>query len=228
MHHYIYDMRLRFVPLLLLMINVLSSSNAQRLDLFTSETDKIWNKGVAERVPYKETTGYFDYVGTDTKADTIVDGKPYYFLYFKVPYDVNEIGVRFITPVPTYAFGEPGDFETESYLSNKNDNSYFDPYVILESWEDSTTDTPSQFFPHWQVLGKNDDSDEVLAQPSGKRNNALLRVYADTYPFGIYRVRFAAAKKSEMHGTYLVHLATIPGIKRMKAGRTLKELEIER
>lgn len=217
-------MKLRFAYLLILITSI---SNAQRLDLFTSETDKIWNKGVAERVPYKGTTGYYDYMPMDAVPDTIVDGKPSYFLYFNIPYEVNEIGVRFITPVPSYAFAVAGDVVTETFESNKNDKSYFDPYMQLEQWRDHTTDTAAQFIPHWQVLRKNDDSDEVIAQPSGKFTNALLRVYAGMYPPGIYRLCFFAVKKSIMQGTYLVHVGTVPGVKRMKMGRSIKALETE-
>jgi len=209
---------------------VTSCMYAQRLDLFTAESGKIWHNGVAERVPYNQTTGYFDFIATDTQPDTMVDGKPSYFLYFLVPYDVTEIGIRFITPVPGYVYSETGDIVTESFESNKNNKDFFDPYIELEQWVDSTYDSTTHyiFIPHWQKIAKNDDSEEVISQPSGKRSNALLRVYSGPYPPGVYRMCFSAVKKSIMQGTYLVHLATIPGIKRMKVGRTLNELKTER
>ena len=191
----------------------------QRLNLFTSATGMPENGDV---IPYDHVAGYFDAILNDQPADS-TDGKHnFYFLYFYVPVEVNEIGIRLISPVPAYASPQPGDFETDAYESRKKQETYFNPGFVLEQRIVMNVESKEEIT--WVPIGKNNDSDELLAQPNGKHTNALLRVHDTVYPAGIYRVRFFSEMDKDISASYLIQAGTVPAIKRMKLSRSLSGL----
>jgi len=214
---YFYSMKLLLS--LLSFVIVSQYASAQRLDLFNSHG--------TEKTPYSKTCSFYDFLPEGNSADSTIDRQAYYFLYFELPFDVSEIGVRLISPVPSYSFAEAGDKVTDAFENNKKSTEYFNPWIALEKrvTTDSTgTELP---FPIWQIFAKNDDSEELISQPSGSNSNSLVRVYFETYTSGIYRIRFKASQKRIAEGSYLVQIGTTPGVKRLKVSRTIKGLAEE-
>lgn len=202
--------------------------SAQRLDPFLSETGKLQGRGEQmESLAYPHVAGYYDYLDADQLADTVIAGNPYHFLYFRIPFDVSEIGIRMFSPVPANVFADVGDFETPAFESNRKNNLFFDPSIVLEQWQVLPDDSTGKTRSGWKAIGKNDNSTELLSQPSGKFNNALLRIHSGPYPSGIYRLRFADLKNKVPEGTFLLQFGTIPGIKRLKVRETQAGLDVE-
>ncbi len=192
----------------------------QRLELFTSHSGQIVTNGLSERVPYGETTGYFDFLPGDQDPDSMLIRQPTYFVYFKLPYEVTELGIRFISPVPPYAFAEAGDIVTELYELNKNSKLYFNPSIAVEQFIPASDTLPAT----WEELGRNEDSGEVMQQPNGKATNALLRLYSHPFPMALYRVRITSGDKTIPQGSFLMQIGTLPGLKRMTLSRNPAEL----
>lgn len=214
-------MKYPFLTIIIILLCVSAESFSQRLDFFTSQTGNAMITGSEDKVPYEETAGFFDYIPEGASADSVIDGQPVYFIYFKIPFEVHEIGIRLISPVPPYAFAEAGDEVTEAYETNKKSTGYFNPLITLESGIADDKDIRAGEIKSWEPLGKNDDSLELMAQPNGKRTNSLLRVYQGPYPAGIYRIKFSGVKNETTTGSYLMQLGTIPGIKRIKMSRKM-------
>src|SRR5689334_5565855 len=128
-------MRLPLIFTAFLLLFIAENSFCQRLDPFTSESGKVAFKGKMERVPYEHTAGYYDFLPPEQDPDTVIDGMPFHFLYFRIPVEVTEIGVRMISPVPDNTFGGVGDFVTPSYESNKKSKVFFDPWITIEQWQ---------------------------------------------------------------------------------------------
>jgi len=191
---------------------------SQRLDFFTRH-NSINGNGV-EKVPYDETCSFYDLLQDGQSPDSISNGQSFYYVYFRIPYEVIEIGARMMSPSPAYAFAGPGDIVTEAFESTKKRDNYFNPWMALEYGvlADSSGKGP---ITSWQQLGKNDDNPELMAQPSGKQTNSLIRVFAGPYPAGIYRIKFKSGEKGIPVGSYLLQVGSEPGVKRLKMSRTL-------
>ena len=183
-----------------------STTNAQRLDKFASN-GKV----------YKPVITYFGYINSETIPDETINGKTFYYLYFKIADTVPEIGVRIISPVPVVVMPDEGDLVAENYYDNEHDkNNYFDTWVAIERAMDVK---PEHFSKpdstiKWLQLGFNDDSQELFPQPNGKYYNSLLRIKTKPddatkiFPPGLYRIRFSDNKNMQMKGGFVVQLGT--------------------
>ncbi|CAN5432945.1 hypothetical protein BH11BAC2_BH11BAC2_00060 [soil metagenome] len=217
-------MNIRQIILPVLAVLISSSGMAQRLELFTSESGKIVNEGKVQRIPYPRTTGFYDYISTTEKADEVFDSHQYFFIYFIVPIDVEEIGMRLISPVPNYVFADAGDVETDAFLQNTSRrDTFFDPWIGLDRadvpYEEGTFNAGVKV-ERWIKLGFSEDSHETIAQPTGKFTNPVLRISGKTFPAGLYRARISCLKKGNPIGSYVLQLGLIPGIKGIKMSRT--------
>lgn len=221
---YIHFMKVIYSLVLTVFILFPGMGLSQRLDPFTSHTDQNSDKGAAERIPYTATTGFYDFISDGQLPDSVVNGQPYYYVYFRIPLEVTEIGVRMISPVPSYVYPDAGDVVTDTYESNKKSAAYFNPFLFLEQGVPGNATNLSFQMDKWELLEKNDDHSELMAQPSGKNTNSLLRVFAGPYPPGIYRIKFRASEKNVPQGSYLIQFGCIPGVKRMKISRTAEGL----
>ena len=183
-----------------------STANAQRVDKFASN-GKV----------YKPLITYFGYINPESMPDEILNGKNFYYLYFKIADTVPEIGVRIISPVPTVLMPDKGDLVAENYFDNEKDKThYFDTWIAIERAIDlnqkdfSKSDTTIK----WIQLGFNDDSSELFPQPNGKYNNSLLRLKTKPddatkiAPPGLYRLRFTDNKNRQMFGSFVIQLGT--------------------
>lgn len=214
------DFMLRFRMMKLLrpvyffiLIATADSGFAQRLIPFTSILNRAENNGRPEPVPYGRTTGFFDCLEPGIQADTMMDGKKWLFIYIQIPAEVQEIGIRFISPVPQNHFPNTGDIVSGRYFPEKGKSAWFNPYMILEQWVAAESDSSVSIIPGWRVLDTNDDSDDAPSQPDGKNHNSVIRVIRGPYPAGTYRVRFGAADTGQPRGCFLLQTGTIPAMK---------------
>lgn len=190
-----------------------SPTTAQRLDLFTS----LGSQGsiTGDVTPYPAVSAIYDYISEAEQPDTVIEGQPWYFVYFQLPFEVNEIGVRMLVPVPDYVFAEAGNVVTEAFENNKQRTKYFNPFIVLEKRVQDTVDV-TKFY--WEEVAKNDDSESVIAQPDGKFGNSLIQI-TGMFEAGTYRVKFRGENKKVVEGTYLMQFGFLPKVRRLNISR---------
>ncbi len=201
---------------------------SQRLDLFGAENGKYLRNGVERRIAYAGIISWFDYAEKDSISNDSLNGQPVHFLYFYLPDSTSELGIRLISPVPEKVFPEGGDFATEIFWKNKNKKeSYFDPEIILQQAIGINFPLDSSLKENeivWIDLGKNDNSEELIPQPNGLRNNSLVRVLKSNslkLDRGLYRIAFKSAKNKAIQGSYIIQIGALVPLKGMKIFTTL-------
>ena len=217
---------LKKLCLVILIIAIGTSLNAQKLDKFGADMAKKSVMGKEVRVPYTDLITYYGYVKPGSTPDEVKDGKKYYYLYLWIPAAAPEIGVRMASPVPEKMV-EPGkeDIVSPDYTANMADTkNYFDTWISLEraGGVNSTADIAEKAkSAKWSRYDQNDDSGEMPAQPSGSMYNSLMRVTSDisnpvkALVTGLYRVGFTTYKTGEVQGSFIAQIGApikLPGV----------------
>jgi hypothetical protein len=211
--------RVLLFVLQMLLISCLYSS-AQRLSPFTSILNSAENNGKPELMPYGRTISFFDCLEPGIKADTVMDGKKWFFIYFQLQSEVQEIGIRFISPVPIEHFPFPGDVVTGAYDSLSQSKGWFDPVIMLQQDAISHgSDSTNQMLTGWKTLASNNDSEDAPPQPDGKNSNAVVRIINGPYTSGRYRILFGPATSREPLGCFLLQLGTFPALREISVFR---------
>jgi len=205
-----------------------ASYSGSSLPIFGAETGAQSTPLGIIRAPYVDLYNYFGYVKPGTLPDALVNGKKTFYLYLWVPLANPEIGVRMISPWKP-AYKKPAytntDFQSSNWSEGTNDlSNYFDTWISLErsTIADASQITSSSIAAaQWFSYGFNDDSSELPAQPSGAKNNSVLRVVSTpsdplrALTRGLYRVGFTTFKPGDVQGTFLLQIGSlirIPGL----------------
>lgn len=204
---------------------MIGSTYAQKVEKFKADLGKKSVAGKEVRIPYTSTIGYYGYVKPGSEADEVKDGKKMYYVYLWIPAAAPEVGIRMISPVPSSLKPEEGDFVAPAYTENASDTkSYFDTWVTLEKAEGvlSGADIETKGkTAKWNSFGSNDDSSELLPQPSGSKYNSVLRVTSEVsnplkaLTTGLYRIGFTTYKKGEVQGSFYAEVGApikLPGV----------------
>ena len=185
---------------------------SQRLDKFSYES-----AGTDYKITYAKVVTYFGYIEPGSKPVEIINGKNFYYLYFRISDTIPEMGVRIISPVPYVVMPDRGDLVSDNYFDNEKDKTnYFDPWIAIER---AAGFTQNNFLKNdtsvkWLLIDFNDDSSELSAQPSGKSYNALLRIKPKQKDLshqlipGLYRIAFTDDKKGIVKGSFVIQLGT--------------------
>ena len=210
---------------------------AQRLNLFCSQQDTANITIKKNNIPYSQVVSYYGYLDSSWAAVDTLAGIKVYYLYFNLPRSTGEIGLRMFSPVPEYAFPDKGDIVAKGYYDFiKTNKGYFDPWITFEHQVELKSSTPSDSIKQkkeWITFGENDDNEELLAQPSGKKTNALVRINSDTTQFfktldaGLYRVGISSLKDTLITGSFVLQIGTSVIQPKMKITRTETELLIK-
>ncbi len=206
---------LKFLISIIILLSNAAPAFTQRLELFTSASGNSSLNGV-DKVPYPSVSALFDFIEENAVPDTLIDKQPWYYVYFKVPYEVTEIGIRMISPVPSYYFAEAGNIVTAAFEANAKTTKYFNPWIAIEKKVQDTTDTSKYI---WEMLGKNDDSEVVIAQPDNRKTNSLIQLTGGPYSPGIYRVKLRGENYKLCFGSYLMQFGFLPEVKRLQISR---------
>ncbi|MFH0866919.1 MAG: LipL32 family surface lipoprotein [Bacteroidota bacterium] len=214
---------------------IYAEAQTQRLNVFGAELGKTERNGQDLRYPYSDSKCYFGFIDSTWKVSDTAAGKNFYYLYFFLPQETEEIGIRLMSPVSPVIFPDKGDVvEKEYYEYRKTNGNWFDPWIALErqvSINDSTE--KDSFKNEWIMLGGNDDNDELFAQPSGKNNNALFRIVSDTLqPYkkleaGLYRIVITSMKDEKFEGSFIVQIGAAIKLNGLKISRTLSEISAQ-
>lgn len=219
------------LPLALLLIGAIFTTNAQKLKKFGSSIEKkIGPKTI--KVPYTDSIKYCGFAA-EGNEDEVKDNKKFYYIYVWVPLAAPELGVRMISPVKDKI---KGAIESQSYLENQGSDEFFDTYITLERSDIVSKDgitAEAAKNANWTTFESNDDSSEMPKQPSGNSYNSLLRYKSDmsnptkSIVAGLYRIGFTTYKTGEVKGTFMAEVAApikIPGVVMAK---TIDELNAQ-
>jgi hypothetical protein len=185
---------------------------AQRLSPFEAVTLNAAAGSGGDRLPYEKTISFFGFISDSSHVDTILDDKPVYYHYLFLPGDVDELGIRLISPVPELFFADRGDIESEEFISkNQSDKSkWFDAAIRLEKIDINTTD-PSE---SGKIIAINYKSKDVPGLPNSKSDNPLIRIINDSVTEGFYRIAVINEISEQTRpGSYVIHIGTVPGMR---------------
>jgi hypothetical protein len=206
-------MKSPFLPLLFLFL-CSSLSNAQRLSLFGSETNKRVYGEQVNRNPYDASLSYFECIDQGNTFVVKENGKEFYTLYFFIEDTLTEVGFRVLSPVPELTSPNKGHLATEDFYNSKNKSKGFNSLVRiskaagLEKRNELLNDKSE---PSWKLMGENDDSKEMdnpknsLIRIVNGKNNIFL------WP-GLYRIQISTSEKEEFIGSFLLQTGTIPAV----------------
>lgn len=206
-------MKSSFLPLLFLFL-CSSHSNAQRLSLFGSETNKRVYGEQVNRNPYDASLSYFECIDPGNAFVVKENGMEFYTLYFFIEDTLTEAGFRVLSPVPELTSPNKGHLATEDYYNSKNKNKGFNSLVRIskaDGLEKRNELLNDKSEPSWKLMGENDDSKEMdnpknsLIRIVNGKNNIFL------WP-GLYRIQISTSEKEELIGNFLLQTGTIPAV----------------
>ena len=191
-------------------------SSAQRLERFGSNG-----------ISYTVIKTLYGTVPTHNISSVFANDTFTYFIFLWIPDSIKEIGIRMLSPVPELAMPDQGEMETPDYAERAGTKKFFDPFIFLEQAQDASA--PEDAFAknktlHWKMLGQNDNSTDVTAQPTGEKKNSLLRLYDAPeknirLTRGLYRVCFRGYRGKQPAGTFLLQVGIyemMPGLRLYK------------
>lgn len=226
---------IRDIILLLLFFLMFMQVYAQRLSVFGAELGKKERNGLDLRYPYSDTKCYFGFIDSTWEVSDSAAGKHFYYLYFNLPQKSAEMGIRMMSPVSPVIFPDKGDVVQGEYFEyRKLNNDWFDPWIALERricYNDSLNEDSVKY--DWIMLGSNDDNEEIFAQPSGKKNNSLIRIISDTLQAykeleaGIYRIAITSIKEENFNGSFLVQIGAAIKLNGLKISRIPTEIPLD-
>lgn len=224
-----FPFKVKHAHLVLCLILILFSKiniQAQRLSGFESATNFLLKNNVKRYTSYTDLKTYYGYY-----EDTLANSKPAekkfeQHIYFSLSKDVNELGLRIISPVPTNTSPGKGDVVSDRYTIHENEKlNYFDPFLKLY-WADDNQVTDANYRNgeniSWLLIAENDNNNELEYQPSGNKNNALIRRYdtknnqAKICKAGLYKIVISNSDTVNKTGSYFLQVGCneeIPAIK---------------
>lgn len=151
-------------------------ASGQRMGPFCSFSVNSDNNGNVTIGPYVGSVRYFGFFEEEEYIDESGEQEYRYYFYFTLPESTTEIGARAVSPIPTTIMPSRGDQVAVNYFENEsNKQDFFDPVIVIEKCVNDANGNS-----YWVELGKNDNSDELPAQPTGERKNACVRVASDS------------------------------------------------
>lgn len=193
-----------------------STSDAQRLAPFGSETNTREYGERINRSPYDATVSYFECIDSGNAFVVKENEKEFYTLYFFIDDTLSEIGVRVLSPVPALTSPNKGHIATEEFYISKNRNKGFNSWVSLNKAIAIINRNDLPVFkkePDWLLIGENDDSKEM-----DNPKNSLFRIVNGKNNIylspGLYRIRISSSEKDKekLIGSFLLQMGTIPAV----------------
>jgi hypothetical protein len=161
------------------------------------------------KIGYTHIRNYYGFIESDSRPDTVIQGKEVYFLYFHLNDTLPDLGLRIVNPVPALCMPSTGDAVSDNYYAHEQDKSgRFNTWMALER-----EDAPSE----WRQIEFNDDGKEApeatnsIIRIDDKKNYRLVP--------GNYRVVITSSKKEKLAGGFLVQSGSYGNIKSMNFSR---------
>lgn len=200
---------------LLLVILLLSNTSfAQRTNPFLSITGTRGYPAIQQAVPYEKARTYFDYIDSSNVTIYKVEEQNTFSLYFFIENPLQELGLRFISPLPESFSPNKGDQVTYSF-ENADEPKVkgFNASIALNRIEINNTDT--NFI---QLI------DETPLKFK-ERNNQTFRITDKNFKPGWYQLQIISKEKEFPFGYFALQIGSIPVIKFPELFKSLSDVK---
>ncbi len=206
-------MRKLFLVLLIL-LNVGPNVIAQRTNPFLSITGSRGYPAIQQAVPYEKARTQFDYIDSSNVTIYKVEGQNAFSLYFFIENPMQELGLRFISPLPESFSPNKGDQLTYLFENaNAPKSKGFNASIALNRIEINNTDT--------NFIQLTDETPLKFKE----RNNPTLRITDKNFKPGWYQLQIIPKEKEIPFGYFGLQIGSIPVMKFPELFKSLSEVK---
>jgi hypothetical protein len=206
-------MRKLFLVVLIL-FNVGLNVFAQRTNPFLSITGTRGYPAIQEAVPYEKAPTLFDYIDSSNVTIYKVEEQFAFSLYFFVEYPLQELGLRFISPLPESFSPNKGDQVTYLFENaNAPKSKGFNASIALNRIEINNADTI--------VIQLTDETPLKFKE----RSNQTIRITDKNFKPGWYQLQIISKEKEIPFGYFALQIGSIPAMKFPELFKSLSEVK---
>jgi hypothetical protein len=204
----------KFIFILLVLVNLNSHLFAQRTNPFLSITGTRGYPSIQQAVPYEKARTQFDYIDSSNVTIYNVEGQSAFSLYFFIDNPLQELGLRFISPLPESFSPNKGDqvtylFENASAPKSKG----FNASIALNRIEINNADT--------NFIQLKDESPLKFKE----RNNPTIRITDKNFKPGWYQLQLIPKEKEFPFGYFALQIGSIPAMKFPEIFKSLSQVK---
>jgi len=206
-------MRKLFLVVLIL-FNVSSNAFAQRTNPFLSITGTRGYPAVQQAVPYEKARTYFDYIDSSNVTIYKVEEQYTFSLYFYIENPLQELGLRFISPLPESFSPNKGDQVT--YLFENVDapkSKGFNASIALNRIEFNNADTI--------IIQLKDETPLKFKE----RSHPTFRITNKNFKPGWYQLQIISKEKEIPFGYFALQIGSIPVMKFPELFKSLPDVK---
>ena len=198
----------------LILFNVSSNTFAQRTNPFLSITGTRGYPAVQQAVPYEKARSYFYYIDSSNVSIYKVGEQYTFSLYFYIENPLQELGLRFISPLPESFSPNKGDQLT--YLFENADapkSKGFNASIALNRIEINNADT--------SFIQLTDETPLKFKE----RSHPTFRITDKNFKPGWYQLQIISKEKEIPFGYFALQIGSIPVIKFPELFKSLSEVK---
>jgi hypothetical protein len=204
----------KFVFILLVLLNVASHLFAQRTNPFLSITGTRGYPAIQQALPYEKARTQFDYIDSSNVTIYKVEGQNAFSLYFFIDYPLQELGLRFISPLPESFSPNKGDQVTYLFENaNAPKSKGFNVSIALNRIEINNADT--------NFIQLKDETPLKFKE----RNNPTIRITDKNFKPGWYQLKIIPKEKEFPFGYFALQIGSIPAMKFPEIFKSLSEVK---
>ena len=198
----------------LILFNVSSNAFAQRTNPFLSITGTRGYPAIQQAVPYEKARTYFDYIDSNNVTIYKVEEQNAFSLYFFIENPLQELGLRFISPLPELFSPNKGDQVTNMFENADAPKSKgFNASIALNRMEINNADT--------SFIQLTDETPLKFKE----RSNPTFRITDKKFKPGWYQLQIISKEKEIPFGYFALQIGSIPVIKFPELFKSLSEVK---
>jgi hypothetical protein len=206
-------MRKLFLVVLIL-FNVGLNVFAQRTNPFLSITGTRGYPSIQHALPYEKARTQFDYIDSINVTIYNVEGQNAFSLYFFIDNPLQELGLRFVSPLPESFSPNKGDQVTYLFENaNASKSKGFNASIALNRIEINNADTI--------VIQLKDETPLKFKE----RNNPTFRITDKNFKPGWYQLQIIPKEKEFPFGYFALQIGSIPVMKFPEIFKSLSEVK---
>jgi hypothetical protein len=206
-------MRKLFLVVLIL-FNVGLNVFAQRTNPFLSITGTRGYPAIQQAVPYEKEPTLFDYIDSSNVTIYKVEEQFAFSLYFFIENPLQELGLRFISPLPESFSPNKGDQVTYLFENaNVPKSKGFKASIALNKIEINNADTI--------VIQLTDETPLKFKE----RSNQTIRITDKNFKPGWYQLQIISKEKEIPFGYFALQIGSIPAMKFPELFKSLSEVK---
>jgi hypothetical protein len=187
---------------------------AQRTNPFLSITGTRGYPAIQQALPYEKARTQFDYIDSSNVTIYKVEEKFAFSLYFFIENPLQELGLRFISPLPESFSPNKGDQLTYLFENaNAPKSKGFKASIALNRIEINNADTI--------VIQLTDETPLKFKE----RNNPTFRITDKNFKPGWYQLQIISKEKEIPFGYFALQIGSIPAMKFPELFKSLSEVK---